>query len=100
VGSLSSPARRRKGSEGVSSAFARFGAGHSIKEILEHLAASLQVPATLLDASRELDKVYVTARYPSGFVSGTPSDYFTANNSEQPIRYARTILEFCRSQIH
>ena len=74
--------------------------GHSIKEILEQLPPSLQVAAALLDASRELDKVYVTARYPNGFVSGAPSDYFTARNSEQLISYARTILDFCRSQIH
>ncbi len=74
--------------------------GHSIKEILDHLPVPLQSPAPLLDAARELDKVYVTARYPNGFVSGTPSEYFTAKNSEQLIGYARTILEFCRSQIH
>jgi HEPN domain-containing protein len=74
--------------------------GHSIKEILDQLPLPLPVPAALLDAARELDKVYVTARYPNGFVSGTPSDYFTAENSEQLIGHARNILEFCRSQIH
>jgi HEPN domain-containing protein len=74
--------------------------GHSIKEILGQLPTPLQAPAALVDAARELDKVYVTARYPNGFVSGTPSDYFTAKNSEQLIGYARSILEFCRSQIH
>jgi HEPN domain-containing protein len=74
--------------------------GHSIKAILDQLPAPLQAPAALSDAARELDKVYVTARYPNGFVSGTPSDYFTAKNSEQLIGYARSILEFCRSQMH
>ena len=74
--------------------------GHSIKEILDQLPLPLQVPAALLEAARELDKVYVTARYPNGFVSGTPSDYFTAKNSKQLIGHARNILEFCRSQIH
>ncbi len=73
--------------------------GHSIKSILDQLPAPLQAPATLSDAARELDKVYVTARYPNSFVSGTPSDYFTAKNSEQLIGYARSILEFCRSQM-
>jgi HEPN domain-containing protein len=74
--------------------------GHSIKAILDQLPAPLQAPAALSDAAREPDKVYVTARYPNGFVSGTPSDYFTAKNSEQLIGYARSILEFCRSQMH
>ena len=73
---------------------------HSVKQIPDQLPAPLQAPAALLDAARELDKVYVTARYPTSFVSGTPSDYFTAKNSEQLIGYARSILEFCRSQIH
>jgi HEPN domain-containing protein len=74
--------------------------GHSVKGILDQLPAPLQAPAPLLDAARELDKVYVTARYPNGFVSGTPSDYFTAKNSKQLIGYAKSILEFCRSQMH
>jgi HEPN domain-containing protein len=74
--------------------------GHSVKAILDQLPVPLQVPAVLLDAAREMDKVYVTARYPNGFASGTPSEYFTAKNSEQLISYARSILEFCRSQMH
>ena len=74
--------------------------GHSIKEILDQLPAPLQASTALLDAARELDKVYVTARYPNGFVSGIPSDYFTAKNSKELIDYAKSILEFCRSQIH
>jgi len=74
--------------------------GHSITDILQHLSASVAAPTTILDASRELDKVYVTARYPNGFMSGTPSDYFTEKDSAEMIGHARSILEFCRSQIH
>jgi HEPN domain-containing protein len=73
--------------------------GHSIKTILDQLPPSVEPPEGLLDAARELDKVYITARYPNGFVSGTPADYFTAQNSEQLIGYARSILEFCRSRM-
>jgi HEPN domain-containing protein len=74
--------------------------GHSITEILQQLPAMIQAPGAVLDAARLLDKVYLTARYPNGFVSGTPSDYFTEKESRELIGHARSILEFCGSQIH
>jgi HEPN domain-containing protein len=74
--------------------------GHSITEILQQLPASARAPQTILEAARQLDKVYLTARYPNGFVSGIPSDYFTEKDSREHIGHARSILEFCRSQIH
>jgi HEPN domain-containing protein len=74
--------------------------GHSITEMLRQLPASLQVPEALLDAARGLDKVYFTARYPNGFVSGSPSDYFDEKSSRELLGYARAILEWCRSHIH
>ncbi len=73
--------------------------GHSVTEILLRIPASLAVPEGVLDAARELDQVYVTSRYPNGFVSGSPSDYFTGKTSQALIANARQILEFCRSNI-
>jgi len=74
--------------------------GHSITDILQQLSPSVTAPPTILAASRGLDKVYVTARYPNGFISGAPSDYFTEKDSRELIAHARGILEFCRGQIH
>ncbi len=74
--------------------------GHGVTEMLRQLPAPIAAPESLLDAARELDKVYVTARYPNGFASGAPADYFTDQTSRQLIDHARTILDFCRSQIH
>lgn len=73
--------------------------GHSITDILKQLPQAILIPGAVFDAARELDKVYVTARYPNGFASGSPSDYFTAASSQELIQYARDILDFCRSQI-
>lgn len=73
--------------------------GHSITDILKQLAPAIAVPNAVLDAARELDKVYVTSRYPNGFVSGSPSDYFTGGSSQKLIQHARETLNFCRSQI-
>jgi HEPN domain-containing protein len=72
--------------------------GHSITGILKQLPA-VAVPDGVIDAARELDKVYVTARYPNGFASGAPSDYFTTASSRDLIQQARNVLDFCQSQI-
>jgi HEPN domain-containing protein len=74
--------------------------GHAILEVLRQLPPSSEVPERLLAAARELDKVYLTARYPNAFASGTPSDYFDEKSSRELIAYAREILAWCRSQIH
>jgi HEPN domain-containing protein len=74
--------------------------GHGVTEMLRQLPAAITASESLLDAARELDKVYVTARYPNGFASGAPADYFTDQTSRQLINHARSILDFCRSQIY
>ncbi len=74
--------------------------GHAIAEILALLPASVAVPEAVADAATELDRVYFTSRYPNGFVSGSPADYFTHASSQRFLGYAKTVLEFCRSQIH
>ena len=73
--------------------------GHSITEMLRQLPASVEVPPAVLGAAQELDRVYVTSRYPNGFTSGTPGDYFSEEAGQELVEYARTILEFCRSKI-
>ena len=74
--------------------------GHSIIGILEQLPAAAKVPEEILDAARDLDQVYITARYPNGFAAGAPADYFTEKTSRRLISHARTVIEFCRSKIH
>jgi HEPN domain-containing protein len=74
--------------------------GHSITEMLRQLPNSIDVAAGLLNAAQELDKIYATSRYPNGFTSGAPADYFNAKSSNELLGHARTILEWCRSQIH
>jgi HEPN domain-containing protein len=71
--------------------------GHAITEMVRQLP--LKLPAEILNAAQQLDRVYVTSRYPNGFASGSPSDYFNEKDSRELIAYARQILEWCRSQI-
>jgi len=73
--------------------------GLAITEILGQLPASITVAPEMLNAAQQLDKVYVTSRYPNGFAWGNPSDYFNENDSRELIAYAKQVLEWCRSQI-
>ncbi len=70
--------------------------GHSVTTILLQLPSTVTVPERVLDAAREVDKVYVTARYPNGLAEGVPGDYFTARTSKDLASHGRTVLEFCR----
>jgi HEPN domain-containing protein len=73
--------------------------GHSITEMLRQLPAPVGVPKAVVSGAQELDRVYVTSRYPNGFASGAPGDYFNEQAGRELVDYARTILEFCRSKI-
>jgi HEPN domain-containing protein len=74
--------------------------GHSVTDILSQLPAAVEAPQEILDSARELDKVYVTARYPNGFAAGAPTDYFTERSSRELIEQASHVFEFCRSKIY
>lgn len=74
--------------------------GQAIAEILHLLPSSVVVPEGALEAARELDRVYFTSGYPNTVSSGSPADFFSQSSSERYLDYARTVLKFCRGQIH
>jgi HEPN domain-containing protein len=75
--------------------------GHSLLTLMQSLPAEIAASVTreLLDSARVLDKGYIQARYPNGFALGAPVDYFTERDALEAIAHAKSILEFCRSQI-
>ncbi len=42
---------------------------------------------------------YIQTRYPNGFDSGAPTDYYTKRDAEDSIAHAKSILEFCKAEI-
>jgi HEPN domain-containing protein len=46
-----------------------------------------------------LDKLYLPTRYPNGFESGAPGDYYTEEDSRGAIERAERILAFCRRHV-
>lgn len=76
--------------------------GPFILALMEGLPDSTRklVGEALLDSARALDKHYIPTRYPNGFAQGAPMDYYTKRDAEESIGHAKSILEFCRLQVH
>ena len=75
------------------------GWGHVVRRLLEELPASVAVPRDLLDAGRVLDAYYIPTRYPNGHPAGAPGEHYGRLQSDEAIRHARAIVEFCRLQM-
>jgi HEPN domain-containing protein len=73
--------------------------GHTLTVLIGNLPESIQTPPELIDYARILDKHYIPTRYPNGFDSGAPTDFYTATEAHHAIQYAEAILTFCRHQI-
>lgn len=75
------------------------GWGHAVSKLLRDLSPQLAVPVELVDGALRLDKLYIPTRYPNGFPSGAPGDYFTAAEAAAAIADAEAILAFCAAAI-
>jgi HEPN domain-containing protein len=73
--------------------------GHSVTQLLEGLSDFVEADEAQLDRARQLDKLYITTRYPNGLPAGAPADFFTREEAERAIAHAEAILEFCRGAL-
>jgi len=73
--------------------------GHTLTVLIGNLRSVVEVPDNLIQGARVLDKHYIPSRYPNGFDSGAPIDFYTKEESQNAVRIAEDILEFCRHQI-
>jgi HEPN domain-containing protein len=71
--------------------------GHSIVDLLNALPACIVVPKDLYDMAMELDKGYISTRYPDALPSGSPRTRYSQQEARRFIEYAKIILEFCES---
>ncbi len=69
--------------------------GHTVSLLLSQLPEGAQAPGRLVDRAKALDKHYIPARYPNGFETGAPTDFYTAEEAEAAIAIAGEIIEFC-----
>ena len=68
--------------------------GHSVLALVTSLPSEMIVPTEVVDAARELDKLYVPTRYPNGFDQGKPGDYFTDKDASRAIEQATIVLDY------
>ncbi len=68
--------------------------------LLKDLPAGFEADVEMLKRAADLDKMYIPARYPNGFDSGAPMDYFGKEDAERAIEDARVIIDYARSKIH
>jgi HEPN domain-containing protein len=72
--------------------------GHSITAMVNGLIDRFPEFGSLIPEAKNLDKLYIPSRYPNGFDSGTPEDYFTNEDANRAIRDAGKIVAFCESR--
>lgn len=73
--------------------------GHSLIEIINILTCKINIPEELKDKAKLLDIYYIPTRYPNGFSSGKPADYFTEKQAKEAIDAAGSIIRFCESNL-
>ncbi|MGQ9723587.1 MAG: HEPN domain-containing protein [Candidatus Jordarchaeum sp.] len=73
--------------------------GHSLIEIINILTCKIDIPEELKDKAKLLDIYYIPTRYPNGFPSGKPADYFTEKQAKEAIDAAGSIIRFCESNL-
>lgn len=71
--------------------------GHTVSILLSNLPGEIVVPKKLIDKAKVLDKHYIPARYPNGFESGAPVDFYTAGEADAAVRIAGEIIGFCKN---
>lgn len=70
--------------------------GHSVSDLLKGLHEKIDIPLELRENARHLDKFYIPARYPNGWVSGTPSDYISREDAQNAVSNSEKIIQFCQ----
>lgn len=73
--------------------------GHTLTALIGNLPAPIRVGEHLVTSAKVLDKHYIPTRYPNGFDSGAPTDYYTSQEAEHAIGCAETLVAFCRDQV-
>ncbi len=78
--------------------YARLGGaawGHSVAELLLGLRERVEVPEELITCGRRLDRFYIPARYPNGWETGSPQQYYTQEDTERAVSDSEQVLRFC-----
>ncbi|MBN2383648.1 HEPN domain-containing protein [bacterium] len=73
--------------------------GHVVARLFKELPDQVSVSDEMIEQARVLDNFYVPTRYPNGHPEGPPFEHYGPLQSEEALRYARAIIEFCRTNL-
>jgi HEPN domain-containing protein len=85
--------------KGVKAVFLRLHCeawGHRVAKLLEELKElDTPPPPELINNGKMIDQFYIPARYPNGFESGAPMDFYTEEQAKDAVDKARKIIGWC-----
>ncbi len=99
MGMLHLAAGRGKGRQGIGPEIGVTVWGYSLTEIFKILSERIEISEQLKDKGKLLDLYYIPPRYPHGFPSGKPADYFTEKQAREAVDAAGHIIRFCESHL-
>jgi HEPN domain-containing protein len=70
--------------------------GHSVPDLLQAVRSIASVDDELIEAAKEVDKAYISARYPDTLPAGAPRDRYTRSEADRMVSHARGIIRFCQ----
>jgi HEPN domain-containing protein len=73
--------------------------GHSLTEMLALLGKEVNVSEGVKNMARLLDFFYIPPRYPNGFPSGKPADYFGEKQAKEALDAADSLIRFCEGHL-
>lgn len=81
--------------KGLLRASGKLATGHSVIKLVYEIASfDIVIPMEIEVCSKELDKVYIPARYPDAYAWGAPVDYYTEDDARESIKCAERVLNF------
>ena len=98
-------AAQQASEKALKAVFEKFGKkawGHSIYELLKAMGDLLNIDVSedMYEGAKLLDRYYIIARYPNGWISGTPHDFITKKEAQDAILYSGKIIRFCEDILH
>lgn len=73
--------------------------GHTLVHLLDILQDFVAAPSDLWPKVRELDRHYIQPRYPNGFATGYPAEFYDEETAKRALTYGTEILEFVQSHL-
>lgn len=71
---------------------------HSVKDLGEWCARYDKTFSALVEKAKKLDGYYIPTRYPNGWASGSPFEYYTRVDAKEAVKLAAMTLAACRKK--